>query len=325
MRESVHVRAIQALRDLEAALARFAYGARAALKMVQTETRRTQDSLEQRHHHWQREVDRNRRAAHDPGAAADSWRRLLASEGALANVRRWLTEVRGAMDGYRFHASRLQSLIAVEIPRARSLLNEKIVSLERYLAVTPEAPSRASGTLGSEAPCSETFAPGPAQLVAGLKQSGPTGDFDLQLFLETNIPGPHLVQLEVVEYADATELLGEDALVGALTCLPQRKVTLSIYFQNPNTAQDEHMLKQAVAHEVGHNVHSNVLDHEARSLWEEVSARGGSGRRVSEYAREGASEDFAESYAFFLTDADALRDVSPEKHRFLRDRVFKGR
>ena len=64
------------------------------------------------------------RAAHDPGAAADSWRGLLASEGALANVRRWLTEVRGAVDGYRFHASRLQSLIAVEIPRARILLHE---------------------------------------------------------------------------------------------------------------------------------------------------------------------------------------------------------
>lgn len=148
---------------------------------------------------------------------------------------------------------------------------------------------------------------------------------DLDAALARFAYGAHLVQLEVVEYADATELLPEDALVGALTCLPQRKVTLSIYFQNPNTAQDEHMLRQAVAHEVGHNVHSNVRDDEARSLWEEVSARRGSAGRVSEYVGEDASEDFAESYAFFLTDPDALRDVSPEKHRFRLEEAFETR
>ena len=67
----------------------------------------------------------------------------------------------------------------------------------------------------------------------------------------------------------------------------------------------------------------NLSECDVERFWSR--ARGGSAGRVSECAREDASEDFAESYAFFLTDPDALRDVSPEKHRFLRDRLFKGR
>lgn len=173
MSEAAHVQAIETLRDMESALGRFAGEAREALTAAELEIRRTLEWLQERLHHWQREVERWRqevqsaRAAlercqrsgyydrdghyHAPdcsayeAALAAARRRLGEAEAELANVQKWSARVREAEAAYRMEARRLEQMASADIPRARALLNRKIADLEAYLAVSAVPSAMAAG------------------------------------------------------------------------------------------------------------------------------------------------------------------------------------
>lgn len=84
-----------------------------------------------------------------------------------------------------------------------------------------------------------------------------------------------------------------------------------------------------LCHEIGHNVFFNmdmanmqewaVIHTESQVLYDQT----GFGF-VSNYAHTNLTEDFAETYAAYITAPDFLQFVSPEKYEFMQEKVFGG-
>lgn len=86
---------------------------------------------------------------------------------------------------------------------------------------------------------------------------------------------------------------------------------------------------EVLCHEIGHNAYNN-LSLEDQIKWSEIHTESmitydktGLGF-VSNYAHTNLFEDFAETYAIYMTNPDLLQFVSPEKYEFMRDEVFDG-
>lgn len=86
---------------------------------------------------------------------------------------------------------------------------------------------------------------------------------------------------------------------------------------------------EVLCHEIGHNAYNslNLLDQlrwadihdDSMAIYNET----GFGF-VSNYAHTNIFEDFAETYAVYMTNPDLLKFVSPEKYEFMQERVFVG-
>jgi hypothetical protein len=72
-------------------------------------------------------------------------------------------------------------------------------------------------------------------------------------------------------------------------------------------------------HELGHYVFFSLLDSFTRKRW--VTQLAPLAPHVTDIAARNASEDFAESYAYFLTNREALLR-NPEKYEFMRCELF---
>ncbi|HSC76226.1 MAG TPA: hypothetical protein VLB90_08325 [Pseudomonadales bacterium] len=81
----------------------------------------------------------------------------------------------------------------------------------------------------------------------------------------------------------------------------------------------ERELLHTIAHELGHFVFLHRLDSTVRKKW--VTEIYPGSEKVSKYASTNASEDFAESYAFYLLSPEALRPIA-EKYAFMEKEVF---
>ena len=75
-------------------------------------------------------------------------------------------------------------------------------------------------------------------------------------------------------------------------------------------------------HEIGHFVFFLVLSSAVKKLW--VTDLFRAAPWVTAYAATSPSEDFAESYAYYVLHPRALQRESPDKHAFMRDCVFSG-
>jgi hypothetical protein len=89
---------------------------------------------------------------------------------------------------------------------------------------------------------------------------------------------------------------------------------------------------ETVTHEVGHNVHENIMTQhpEVAEKWNQLNeqswetfAQDGTGF-VSDYAQTNVYEDFAETYMTYVRDPEKLSFYSPEKYEFMRSEVFSG-
>ena len=87
---------------------------------------------------------------------------------------------------------------------------------------------------------------------------------------------------------------------------------------------------EVLCHEIGHNAYNNLSLMETLT-WSEIHANllalfdaTGFGF-VSSYAHTNLFEDFAETYAVYVTNPDFLQFISPEKYNFMHDHVFDGR
>jgi len=86
---------------------------------------------------------------------------------------------------------------------------------------------------------------------------------------------------------------------------------------------DPGMFFQMLFHEIGHFVFYLVIGSRVKKRWVTQVSPGSS--RVTPYAALSPSEDFAETYAFYLRRPGVLERDFPEKHAFMRDWVFSGR
>lgn len=75
-------------------------------------------------------------------------------------------------------------------------------------------------------------------------------------------------------------------------------------------------------HEIGHFVFFLVIGSRVKKHWVVHLFPGSS--CVTPYAESSAIEDFAESYAWYVLDPDALQAEYAVKHAFMRDFVFSG-
>ena len=79
-------------------------------------------------------------------------------------------------------------------------------------------------------------------------------------------------------------------------------------------------LFNTIYHEIGHHVYYRIMDGVQRKIW--VNELFPNSEHVTEYAGRNASEDFAESYAYYQCRPSWLRSVSEEKFVFMRDQIF---
>jgi hypothetical protein len=78
---------------------------------------------------------------------------------------------------------------------------------------------------------------------------------------------------------------------------------------------------QVLYHEIGHFVFFLALNSKVKKHWvTEIYPRSAC---ITPYGTVNASEDFAETYACYVRDPEALKQL-PEKYAFMRDCIFSG-
>lgn len=85
---------------------------------------------------------------------------------------------------------------------------------------------------------------------------------------------------------------------------------------------DVGLFYQILYHEIGHFVFFLALNSRAKKRW--VTEIFPNSQCISHYGATNASEDFAESYACYVRNPEALAQL-PVKFAFMRDWVFSGR
>lgn len=159
MNPSARVTSIDAVREWKDALAVFQEKAREALVSLDLEIRRAFDWLEDQRRYWQQEVRKWDEKVEE--AKRELWRRknmpiinnldyieqekalrkaqqrLAEAEVRLEKTRKWQVTLRREVDEYQGQGTRLAATLEGEMPRALTLLEQKIAALEAYLAVAP--------------------------------------------------------------------------------------------------------------------------------------------------------------------------------------------
>lgn len=79
--------------------------------------------------------------------------------------------------------------------------------------------------------------------------------------------------------------------------------------------RDRKEFSHILYHEIGHHVFKRCLDSVKRKEW--VTKVYPNSEHVSEYAKTNASEDFAETYAFYITNPANLASL-PDKLKFMQ-------
>ncbi|MBM3127944.1 MAG: hypothetical protein FJ009_04820 [Chloroflexi bacterium] len=152
---SANVRAIHALDDFKAALARFGSEAQDALGAAAQEIQRTLDWLAERANHWRNEVRRRAEAVRQAEAALARCQacrpprdcsayqnallqarvRLREAEAELKNVQQWTQLVQHAVAEYQREAQRLAAVLSADLPKASALLGNSADILQSYAAM----------------------------------------------------------------------------------------------------------------------------------------------------------------------------------------------
>jgi hypothetical protein len=166
--------------------------------------------------------------------------------------------------------------------------------------------------------------------VYGFFASGVVDDQDVKAGLR-QLPAAHWSRetLTSIEYRNFFNRKDGETTLGLTTPgLPRRPGMprrIQIFRHTRRGPQDRHEFLQTVYHEVGHHVHLSCITEDEWTEWTRLSGQRPRWDCVTNYATVSAEEDFAESYSFYITDADVLRAYSRRKYDFLRRIVFGGR
>ncbi|HYD78308.1 MAG TPA: hypothetical protein VEC06_00740 [Paucimonas sp.] len=137
------------------------------------------------------------------------------------------------------------------------------------------------------------------------------------------LPGYHLQGLREIVYApDWTPIQTARWHPGYPRILPmaefvqrQRRI---VFYDLGNHDLFHHVLY----HEIGHFVFYLAISSQVKKKW--VTEVFPCSECITPYATLNASEDFAETYAGYMRNADTLKQL-PEKYAFMRDYVFSGK
>jgi hypothetical protein len=163
--------------------------------------------------------------------------------------------------------------------------------------------------------------------VSGFSKSEVLTSREVMTFLRNEFPPSHNSNqnLEKIEYTDQYKSKKPGSYVAGTCYTKDGKSRIEINRQNKDGATDAGEMKSTISHEVGHNVHNNVISAETRDAWKEISQNSADDEYVSNYAKTKVEEDFAETYAVYMLDPEALNEISPEKYEFMREHVFDGK
>lgn len=173
MNPAARVASLEAVRAWKDALAVFQEKAQEALISLDLEIRRAFDWLDDQRRYWQQEVRRWDEKVEE--AKRELWRRknmpiinnldyieqekalrkarqrLAEAEARLEKTRQWQVTLRREVDEYQGQGTRLAATLEGELPRALTLLEQKIAALEAYLAVAPpRLPAPSASTAQTE-------------------------------------------------------------------------------------------------------------------------------------------------------------------------------
>ncbi|NVJ62220.1 MAG: hypothetical protein HWE27_17670 [Gammaproteobacteria bacterium] len=127
------------------------------------------------------------------------------------------------------------------------------------------------------------------------------------------LPTAHLEKLQVIKYDPAKNvsfLLRHQRVGPQLGEYLQNYSSIVVYAFR-TVAEGYHVL----FHEVGHHVYFKVMGSVKKKQWVTSVYKSESG--VSELGKKNACEDFAESYAFYVTQPEYLQRF-PKKFEFIR-------
>lgn len=215
-------------------------------------------------------------------------------------------------------ARRWQTEGSEALLRGRRMLEDVVGDVEAYLGVPGARPAEPSVPQGASEPTTTVA----EARIRGFFSSGVMDDQDVRAAVAI-LPREHVHGngLSGIEYRN---LYRSDGVIG-WTLPDERQNRIEIFRHSPQDGpQDRYAFVQTIYHEIGHHVHLR-LDAQTWEAWRQLSAETGDGERVTHYARTSVEEDFAESYAFYVSDRQALAAVSPRRDAFMRDVVFRGR
>jgi chromosome segregation ATPase len=174
MGPAANVQSIAALETYRAALAEFAVKASDTLAGAEITIRRNMDHLRERHRFWirehqkrQEELNRVRsalslaRAMKETGRARageleidlrKAMRRVREAEEKIETCARWLRTLPDALRDYEGPARKLQGFLESDVQQALGMLENKVRSLEAYLATAMPAGGNLASGLASPAP-----------------------------------------------------------------------------------------------------------------------------------------------------------------------------
>jgi Mlc titration factor MtfA (ptsG expression regulator) len=171
--------------------------------------------------------------------------------------------------------------------------------------------------------------------VEGFEKSGVSSNAEVRQYLLDTFPERHVnnITMESVRYRDevvsgkekdSVELGHRDkreVVPGTMVFNKEIVINRQTADGNPDPAE----LRNTLAHEVGHQVYDAYLPGEHQETWRALSGERPADQCVSPYAQTNPHEDFAESYMAYVRDPWDLKEASPDKYDFLRNKVFGGR
>lgn len=165
--------------------------------------------------------------------------------------------------------------------------------------------------------------------IEGFEDSGLLTDQEVASFIGETLPPSHLEGCPSVAYEPDNPEFAANPYCLAFFETDDHEIRVG----PAERFEDAENMLETVTHELGHNVHQNIIDEqpELANRWQalHIASWGdlltdGTGF-VSAYATTDVYEDFAESYRVYVHDPDLLQFVSPDKYEFMRTAVFAGR
>lgn len=164
--------------------------------------------------------------------------------------------------------------------------------------------------------------------IAGFDEMTDAGTYLVTGFLRDNIPVEHLRGCPEIKYAPDSDFFRDFPGAGGVFYPDTNKIEIAC-IKPYQTVTD---MLDTITHEVGHNEYEQLqeLNSQAAYRWDmmytESMAQSHSGFGfVSEYAKTNPSEDFAESYRYYINDPELLKFMNPGKYEFMKNLVFNGR
>jgi hypothetical protein len=159
--------------------------------------------------------------------------------------------------------------------------------------------------------------------VGGFEKSGLLSSEGVADYIKETVPPEHLENCPSIQY-DPDHPVFEESENTLAFYTPK---TGEIRVGPSDRLADTNELLDTITHEIGHNVHQNIIDQQpgVADSWNKLYSKSDTNDFVSSYARTNVYEDFAETYMTYVRDPELLQFVNTTKYEFMRNNVFGGR